>query len=97
MREYEVTVVLKPDLDEETQTSVLERLNGWLAQADDEDSKPKIDYWGLRTLAYPIKNYNEGYYVYYEANLEPRSISEIERNMLYMDEVLRHLFVRKGG
>ena len=95
MREYEVIVVLKPDLDEETQAGVLERLGGWLAQSDNEELKPKVDYWGLRSLAYPIKNYNEGYYIFYQTNLESATIAAIERNILYMDDVLRHLIVRK--
>ena len=97
MREYEVTIILKPDIDDEAQTDVLGRIDGWLAQGESEEGKPSPDHWGLKSLAYPIDNYTEGYYVFYEVELEPADLSEIERNILYVDDVLRHLAVRKGG
>lgn len=95
MREYEVTVVLKSDLDDETRAEVLGRVEGWLTQGEGEDAKPNADYWGLRKMAYEINGYTEGYYVFYLANLEPSSVGETERNILYVDEILRHLIVRK--
>jgi small subunit ribosomal protein S6 len=95
MREYEVTVVLKPDLDDDTRAEVLARVEGWLTQGEGEDAKPSADHWGQRMLAYEINNYTEGYYVFYQAQMEPASVGETERNILYVDEILRHLFVRK--
>ena len=95
MREYEVTVVLKPDLDDETQAEVLARLEGWLTQGEGEDAAPTADHWGQRTLAYEIENYTEGYYISYLARMEPSTVGETERSILYVDEILRHLFVRK--
>lgn len=94
MREYEITVVLKPDLDDEVQNEVLGRIDGWLTQGR-EEGDIESNHWGLKTLAYPIKNYTEGYYVFYELNLDPSSLSDIERNILFVDDVLRHLVVRK--
>ncbi len=96
MREYEVTIVLKPDLDDEAQADVLGRINGLLAQDEDEEGSAGSDHWGLKSLAYPIDDYTEGYYVYYEVDLDPANLSEIERNILYVDDVLRHLIVRKS-
>jgi small subunit ribosomal protein S6 len=97
MREYELTVVLKPDLDDEVQAEVLGRISGWLDQSEDEEGSAGSDHWGLKSLAYPIDDYTEGYYVFYQVEFDPTNISEIERNILYVDEVLRHLVVRKGG
>ena len=94
MREYEVTVVLKPDLDDESRAEVLARVEGWLTQGDGEEAKPTADHWGQRRLAYPINKQTEGYYVFYRAMMEPSSIRDVERNILYVDEVLRHLVVR---
>lgn len=97
MREYEVTVVLKPDIDDAAREELLNTVEGWLTPSAEESAKPVSKHWGLRALAYPIKNYTEGYYVYYEANLEPANVSGIERNILYTDEILRHLLVIKGS
>jgi small subunit ribosomal protein S6 len=95
MREYEVTVVLKSDLDDETRAEVLARVEGWLTQGEGEAAKPSADHWGQRRLAYEINGYTEGYYVFYQAELQPAKVGETERNILYVDEILRHLIVRK--
>lgn len=97
MREYEVTVILKPDLDDDARGEVLTRVEEWLTQGEEEADKPNVAHWGQRTLAYPIRKYTEGYYVFYEVSLNPTSISEIERNIIYVDEILRHLVVRKDS
>lgn len=95
MRDYEVTIIIKPDLDEDARTQVIDRVTGWLSPGNAEDDKPLIDHWGQRTLAYPIRKYTEGYYVYYEAKIDPAALREIERSILYVDDILRHLVVRK--
>jgi small subunit ribosomal protein S6 len=95
LREYEVIVVLKPDLDEEARSQVIERVEGWLGSADDDSTELNVKHWGQRNLAYPIMKYTEGYYLLYDLELDPTKISDIERNILYMDDVLRHLLVRK--
>lgn len=95
MREYEVIIVLKPDLDEETRSQAIERVDGWLGVADDDSTDLNVKHWGQRNLAYPIQKYTEGYYLLYDLELDPTKISHIERNILYMEDVLRHLIVRK--
>ncbi len=95
MREYEVTVILNAGLEDDTQKEVLGRVEGWLAEGMAEDAELKSEHWGQRTLAYPINKQTDGYYMYYEVALDPVKISEIERNFTYMDEILRHLVVRK--
>jgi small subunit ribosomal protein S6 len=95
MRDYEVTVLIRPDLDEDGRAQVIERVTGWLTQGDGEADRPVVNHWGQRSLAYPIRKYTEGYYVFYEAKLQPSTLSEIERNLTYVDDILRHLFVRK--
>lgn len=95
MREYEVTIILKPDLEEDARNSLIERVEGLLTHGDGEAAKPKVNHWGRRSLAYTIKKYREGYYVFYEAMLDPIKVSDVERTILYIDDILRHLFVRK--
>ena len=96
MRDYEVTVVLKPDLEDEARNEILGRVEGWLAQERANEGDLNANHWGLKAFAYPIKKYTEGYYVYYEVSLNPAGIGEIERNFTYVDEILRHLIVRKN-
>ena len=97
MRDYEVTVILKPDLEDESRSEELGRIDGWLTLTEGGAEELSPNYRGLRTLAYPIEKYTEGYYVFYEVSLDPSAISDIERNITYVDEILRHLVVRKDG
>ncbi len=95
MREYEVTIIINPNLDDEARNKVIERVEGWLTSGSDDESKPVMHHWGQRSLAYEIKNQNEGYYVLYEATLEPERMSNVEREILFVEDILRHLVVRK--
>lgn len=95
MREYEVTIILRPDLEDEARSEILERIAGWLSGGSEEGDKASPDQWGQRALAYPIGKFTDGDYLYYEVNLDPGSINDIERNFQYADEILRHLVVRK--
>jgi len=96
MREYEVTVILNAGMEDEAQKEVLGRIEGWLGEGMAEDEEAKPEHWGQRTLAYPIDKKTDGYYIFYEVALDPVKIGEIERNFTYMDEILRHLVVRKA-
>ena len=95
MREYEVTIIIQPQLEEEARAQLIERISGILAPEAAEEDKPVVDEWGMRRLAYPIEKNNEGYYILYEAELDPTRISEIERSLQYIEDVLRYLVVRK--
>ena len=95
MREYEVTIIVQPQLEEEARREVIARVSGWLAPDADKDNKPVENHWGSRHLAYPIRKFTEGYYVMFDAKIDPQRISDIERNLRYNEDILRHLFVRK--
>jgi len=95
VREYEVTIIIQPQLDDEARSELIGRVSDWLVPGADETSKPTQNHWGQRYLAYPIKNYNEGYYVMYEATIDPERLQDIERNMTYAEDILRYLIVRR--
>jgi small subunit ribosomal protein S6 len=97
VREYEVTIVINPTIDDEARNEIIERVQRWLTTGDDEGSEPAVNQWGQRALAYPIKGNRDGYYVFYEAKMEPARMHEVEREILYVEDILRHLVVRKNS
>ena len=98
MRDYEMTVVIRSDLDQKMREELTNRIMGWVPLPEGEDvPKPVINQWGRRKLAYPINKEREGYYILIETQMEAEGISEMERNMSYVEEILRHLVVRKEG
>ncbi len=54
-------------------------------------SVDKVDIWGRRRLAYQIRKQREGQYVLMNVTLDPKSTSELERNIRYLEPVLRHM------
>ncbi|MFQ5434849.1 MAG: 30S ribosomal protein S6, partial [Anaerolineae bacterium] len=70
MREYEVTIIVQPQLEEEGRKELIARISSLLAPEATEETKPEEKHWGLRRLAYPIRKHTEGYYVLYEAAIE---------------------------
>ena len=98
MRDYEMTVVLRIDLDQKMREELINRVVGMIPLPEGDDvPKPVVNQWGRRKLAYPINKEAEGFYLLIETQMEADGISEMERNMSYIEEILRHLVVRKEG
>lgn len=95
MRDYEVTVVIQPQLEEAERTQLIERLSDLLIPGTREEGALVANHWGVRQLAYPIKKFQEAYYVMFEGNLDQTRIKDIERSLQYNEDVLRYLVIRK--
>ncbi|MCA9875345.1 MAG: 30S ribosomal protein S6 [Ardenticatenaceae bacterium] len=95
MREYEVTVILQPNLEETPRNELVERIVGWMGNGQEDAEKPVINHWGKRFMAYDIQGFQEGYYVFFEAKMDPDQISELERNFQFTEDIIRYLVVRK--
>ncbi len=95
MREYEITIVVQSKLEDQAREQVLNRVQGWITGGSEEAEKPVVTHWGQRKLAYPINKHTDGYYVFYDAKVDPNRIKDIERNMQFSEDILRYLVVRK--
>jgi len=89
MRKYELVSIVHPDLDEAAFTAVIEKVKGWIAEAS--GSVDKIDIWGRRRLAYPIKKQREGQYVLFNVSLEPAAITTLDQNLRFLEPVIRYM------
>lgn len=99
MREYELMVVVVPQLADEDLTGTLDQVSGYIAQAGGEVAKVlKENPWGRRRLAYPIRHNSQdvrdGFYAVYQFRGEATSITDLERNLRLNDKLLRHIVVR---
>ena len=95
MRDYELVVVISPDIEDENVTISVDRFQGlikeWGGKVQD------VDNWGRRQLAYPIDRHKEGNYVVAQFSLPPDRVSELEDSLERSEEVIRHLVVRREG
>jgi small subunit ribosomal protein S6 len=92
MREYELTLIVRTDIEEPDLTAVVDRVKGLIT--DNGGEVTRLDMWGTRRLAYPINNVREGQYVFMLTQLPPRAITELDRVLNLTEDVMRHLFVR---
>ncbi len=92
--EYELVVILSPDLNDDTLTAGLDRVQQAIATRGGE--VVDVNNWGRRRLAYPIKKHLEGTYVVTQMKLDPNKVVDLENNLRISEEVIRHLIIRKG-
>lgn len=93
MRAYEVMLLLKPELEEETRNALLERVNGIITSHNGLIENTNI--WGKKRMAYEINNYREAVYVIIDFKADFATTSELERVLKLQDNVLRFMLVRK--
>lgn len=93
MENYELTLVLDPDLSSEDQKKLTEKIKKII-----EDTKGKVEKvndWGKRELAYPIKKKKMGFYFLWEIKLTPGDLDKIDKKIKIEEGVMRYLIIRK--
>ncbi len=90
MRNYELVVLLHPDLEIDADTAIakVEKLI-----TDSGGKIIKRDNWGKKRLAYRIKHHDFAVYVYFKIQLEPAAVQQLEGVLRITEEVIRHLLV----
>jgi len=92
LHDYEMVVVLSPEIGDDVVGESLERLSNTVTSRGGE--VVDVNHWGRRRLAYPIKRHLEGNYVVSQIKLDPGLVPEIESSLRISEEVIRHLIVR---
>jgi small subunit ribosomal protein S6 len=93
MRKYEVIFIIHPDLDDTSFEEIVERVKEWINEAGGKVDK--VDLWGKRKLAYPIRKQLEGQYVLLNTEMPPTFFSELERNLRLLESVMRFIIVQQ--
>jgi small subunit ribosomal protein S6 len=93
LRDYELVVVISPDIAEEDFPAAIERVATAVSSRGGEVLDTR--QWGRRRLAYPIARHTEGNYLISQIKLDPERAHELESGFNISEEVLRHLLVRK--
>lgn len=92
MRNYEMVLVLKPDLTDEAQEGFVQKVTRWVT--DKGGAISQTDKLGRKKLAYPLKASKEGIYVLSKFSAEPALVRDVEKSLKLSEEVLRHLVVK---
>ena len=97
MNEYEILLMLDPELAEERGEEIIARIR---EQVEGDGGKwDGHEPWGRRKLAYEIDHKPDGIYHLLLFTAAPATLEEISRVLKITDGVMRHLAVRrvKGG
>ena len=92
MRNYELMVILDPELEERTIAPSLDRFLTVVTNSG--GTVGKVDIWGRRRMAYEIKKNAEGIYAVIDINAEPAAVAELDRQLNLNESVLRTKLMR---
>lgn len=93
MIDYELLLLLDPELTEERQGEIVERLGAEVTKGG--GSVDRHDPWGKRRLAYEINKKADGFYHLIHFTATPETLDEVTRVLKIDDGVLRHLATRR--
>ncbi|OIO61231.1 MAG: 30S ribosomal protein S6 [Alphaproteobacteria bacterium CG_4_10_14_0_2_um_filter_63_37] len=89
---YELTYLIKPEVDAEGRDAI----KGIVADvvAANGGAIAKEENWGLREMAYPIAKINRAFYIHLVFETSGQAIAEIERRLRLNEQVLRFMHVQ---
>jgi len=96
-QKYEIVYIFDSALEETEVNEKLDRFQSLLKTSEFPAPITDTSHWGKRTLAYPIKKREQGYYVVVQFETEQTTLAEFERAIKLDDGVLRYLIVINEG
>lgn len=91
-RQYELAYVVSPTVTDDGVNELHERISEIVGQLG--GTVDNTDIWGRRRLAYEINRHREGTYVIVLISGPGGMVTELERRLRVMEQLLRHLVIR---
>ena len=92
MRDYELMVILDPDLEERTVQPSLDQYLNLVRQ--DGGTVESVDVWGRCRLAYEVNKKSEGIYAVVTLSADPATVKELDRQLGLNESVMRTKVLR---
>jgi small subunit ribosomal protein S6 len=94
MIDYEILLMLDPELPDERQNEIVTRVRENIERAG--GTWGADDVWGRRKLAYEIDHKADGLYHLLTFEASPEALEEVSRVLKITDGVMRHLAVKRA-
>ena len=91
MKPYELLLIITPDHDENEAEALTDQVKGII---ENGGTLLKLDPWGKKRLAYPIRKRSEGYYVLYIFESAPSFVAELNQALHVIESILRYMIVQ---
>jgi small subunit ribosomal protein S6 len=95
MRQYELMIILDPELEDRTIQPSLDKFLTVVTK--DGGTLDKVDLWGKRRLAYEINKKSEGIYAVVNFTAESATAKELDRQLGLNESILRTKLLRPGA
>ncbi len=92
MHQYELMVILDPEIDERTVAPSLDKFLNVVR--NDGGTIDKVDVWGRRRLAYEINKKSEGIYAVVDFTANASATAELDRQLKLSEAVMRTKVLR---
>jgi|Deesub1362A_J573_1020465.scaffolds.fasta_scaffold00025_149 small subunit ribosomal protein S6 len=93
MRDYEMMIIIDPDLDDETKRKTVEKIESIIKEKGGE-VKERID-WGMRKFAYPVKKKEEGHYYILKFSTPGDAPLDIRKELRLVREIFRLMIIKE--
>ena len=93
MNPYEILLMLDPELSDERQAEIVQRMRELVERAG--GTWLSHEPWGRRRLAYEIAGKLEGAYHLVTFDSDPATLAELSRVLRITDGVMRHMPTRR--
>lgn len=91
MKNYELMVIFKPNLDAEEVESAIEKIGSTVTEFG--GSVVSTEKTGRKKLAYDIKNFRDGFFTTMVLALPADKVAEFKRQLRLTDSILRTMFM----
>ncbi|MDR0880947.1 MAG: 30S ribosomal protein S6 [Candidatus Adiutrix sp.] len=88
-RRYETLILLAPNLEAQELETFKTKVDNIMATGGGQ--LVRLEDWGRRRLAYPVKKEMFGYYLLYDFQGRPALATELERNLKIDEKVFKYL------
>ena len=92
---YEIMYIIRPNIDEEAKTALIERFDAILT--DNGATVVESKDWEKRRFAYEMNGYREGIYhiVKVSSPSSANAVNEFDRLAKINDDIIRHMIVKE--
>jgi len=92
MRHYEIIYIINPNQSDDEFNEIIEKFNNLIAAQ--KGVIIKTQKWGKQRLAYTVKKYNNGFYVFVDFCANPGVTTELERMLNLDDRIIKYQTVK---
>ncbi len=89
---YEHVLIARQDISAQQAEALNDQLKGMLEEQGGKVAK--IEYWGLRNLAFRIKKNRKGHYSLLAIDAPAPAVKEMERQLSINEDVLRFMTIK---